>query len=126
MAVFKRGKKYSYSFYWRGEHIQRSTKQGNPQVARQMEAAYKTALAKGEVGILERKAAPTLPDFAEKFKKGVHTKCAENPSTVQFYESKLARLLEFTPLADTRLDRINEAIIGSYVHHLRQTQSRAA
>jgi hypothetical protein len=32
----------------------------NPRTARQIEAAYKTALAKGEVGITERKKAPSF------------------------------------------------------------------
>src|SRR5262249_40548328 len=32
-------------------------------VARQMEAAHRTSLAKGEVGIREKKAVPTLADF---------------------------------------------------------------
>jgi hypothetical protein len=60
MAIFKRGRTYWFHFWWDGEHVQRSTRQGNPRVARQMEAAHKTALAKGEVGLIERKPAPTL------------------------------------------------------------------
>ena len=55
MSIFKRGNVYWYHFLFNGEHIQKSTKQGNPRTARQMEAAYRTALAKGEVGITERK-----------------------------------------------------------------------
>jgi hypothetical protein len=34
MAIFKRGRVYWYHFLWDGDHIQRSTKQGNPRVAR--------------------------------------------------------------------------------------------
>jgi len=60
MGVFKRGKIYWYHFLWNGEHVQESTKQGNPRVARQMEAAHRTALAKGEVGIRDRKRDRTL------------------------------------------------------------------
>ena len=51
MGIFKRGRIYWYHFYYRGRHIQQSTKQGNPRVARQMEAAWRTKLAMGEVGI---------------------------------------------------------------------------
>lgn len=54
MAVFKRGKVYRYSFMFNGKHIQESTKQGNLQVARQIEAARKTELAKGLVGIKDQ------------------------------------------------------------------------
>jgi hypothetical protein len=39
MAIFKRGEKCWQSFYWRGEQVQESTTQGNPQIARQMESA---------------------------------------------------------------------------------------
>ena len=43
-----------------------STKQTNKRIAEQMEAAHKTALAKGEVGIREKKSTPILKEFAEK------------------------------------------------------------
>ena len=31
MAIFKRGRVYWYHFYFSAQHIQKSTKQGNPQ-----------------------------------------------------------------------------------------------
>jgi integrase len=126
MAIFKRGRVYWYHFWFDNEHIQESTKQRNPRTARQIEAAHKTALAKGEVGIRDRKPVPAFVDFAEQFKKSVRTKCADKPSTVQFYENKLARLLEFTPVAQARLDRIDEALIDSYVQHRRESVSPAS
>jgi hypothetical protein len=46
MAIYKRGKVYWYKFVWIGELIRESTKQGNDKVARQMEAAHRTRLAK--------------------------------------------------------------------------------
>jgi hypothetical protein len=51
MTVFKRGSVYKYHFVFKGEHIQRSTRQGNRRVAVDMEAAHRTSLAKGEAGI---------------------------------------------------------------------------
>lgn len=123
MAIFKRGRTYWFHFYWNGEHVQRSTRQGNPRVARQIEAACKTALARGEVGILERRAVPTFRDFADQFRKSVATKCADKPQTIEFYNSKLARLLEFSPLANAKLDGLDEALIDSYVQHRRQAVS---
>src|SRR5262249_40890179 len=62
MSIYKRGEVYWYKFMWKGELIRESTKQGNDKVARQMEAAHRTSLAKGEVGIRERKAI-SLSDF---------------------------------------------------------------
>lgn len=117
MAIFKRGKIYYYNFWWKGEHVQESTKQGNPRVARQMEAAHRTRLAKGEVGITERKAAPTLAEFAQRFIDEIQVRCSEKPATIQFYVIKLKRLLEFEPLASTRLDKIDEELISSYVQN---------
>src|SRR4026207_2568038 len=122
MSIFKRGHTYWYHFYFNGEHVQRSTKQGNPRVARQIEAAYRTRLAKGEVGIVEKKApAPTLKGFAERFKDSIRVRSAEKPQTVRFYLSKLDRLLEFQALASARLGAIDEALIETYVQHRRES-----
>src|SRR5437588_12977451 len=57
---------YWYKFMWQGKLVRESTKQGNDKVARQMEAAHRTSLAKGEVGIREKKPAPILTDFCER------------------------------------------------------------
>jgi len=45
--------------------VRESTKQGNDKVARQMEAAHRTSLAKGEVGIRDKKPVPTTRSFCE-------------------------------------------------------------
>lgn len=119
MSIFKRGGVYWYHFWFNGEHVQKSTKQGNPNVARTIEAAYRTALAKGEAGIFDRKPAPCLKDFKERFTDAIKVRCAEKPRTVAFYAEKLSRLLEFEPLASARLDRIDEALIESYVQERR-------
>jgi integrase len=126
MAIYKRGRVYWYSFWFNGERVQRSTKQGNPRVARQIEAACKTALAKGEVGIIERKPAPTLKDFSRRFMDYIQVRCAEKPATVGFYAEKLTRVLEYQPMAETRLDRIDEGLIESYVQHRRKAVSPAS
>lgn len=65
MSLYKRGKTYWYKFMWNGQRIRESTRQTNDKVARQMEAAHKTSLAKGEVGIREKKTVPTLADFCK-------------------------------------------------------------
>ena len=46
--------------------MRESTNQGNDKVARQMESAHRTSLAKGEVGIREKKPSPTLAEFIDK------------------------------------------------------------
>ena len=50
MSIYKRKNRYWYKLMWKGQLIRESTKQGNDRVARQMEAAHRTSLAKGEVG----------------------------------------------------------------------------
>jgi hypothetical protein len=66
MSIYKPGEVYWYKFMWQGRMVRESTKQGNDKVARQMEVAHRTSSAKGEVGIRERKAVPTLVEFCEK------------------------------------------------------------
>src|SRR5271165_2108205 len=121
MSIFKRGNTYWYHFLFNGEHIQKSTKQGNPRTARQIEAAHRTALAKGEVGIEERKAAPMFSDFAKRFVEHVEVRHENKPQTVAFYAAKLNRLLEYPPIAGARLDRIDEGVIEGYVVARRAT-----
>jgi integrase len=84
-----------------------------------MEAACRTALAKGDFGIMERKPVPILSKFAKRFQEAISVRCAAKPYTIAFYESKLARLLEFEPLAGMPIDRIDEALIERYVQHRR-------
>ena len=100
--------------------IQRSTVLQNKRVAEQMEAAHKTALAKGEVGIVEKQAVPSLGEFSERFMQFVSVRCAEKPRTVEFYREKLKRLLEYPALANATLDNIDEALIEDYVQERRK------
>jgi integrase len=121
MSIFKRGSVYWYHFLFNGEHIQKSTKQGNPRTARQMEAAYKTALAKGEVGITERKPARLFSELAKSFISHVETRHENKPQTVAFYAAKLSRLQEYPAIAGARIDRIDEGVIENYVVARRAT-----
>ena len=123
MAIYKRGKVYWYQFVFNRERIQKSTKQGNPRVARQMEAAHRTALAKGEAGIFDRTPAPTLKIFASRFMDAIRTRSASKPGTVNFYATRLKRLLAYEGLATAALDRIDEKLIEEYVQKRRQVVS---
>jgi integrase len=123
VAVYKRGKVWWYKFNWKGESIRKSTKQNNKRVAAQMEAARKTELAKGEVGLEDRKQVPTFAEFSSRFEEYITTRCADKPATISFYKSKIARLLS-SELRKTRLDRIDEAAIDTYTQVRRRQQSR--
>jgi integrase len=118
MAVFLRGGKWWVQFIWRGQRIRESTKQGNKRIAEQIEAARKTALAKGEVNIQERKRVPTLRQFAKEFEGAIRTQCAEKPRTIEFYLSRVRVLLK-ADFADRALHTIDEAVVDKY----RQTRA---
>ena len=105
---------YWYRFMHRGQVIRRSTKQGNYKAAVDMEAAHKTALAKGDAGIFEREPAPTLAEFGKEFLKWAKATFREKPKTLAFYKNGVNRLSEYQPLASLALDdkRIPERLTG--------------
>jgi Phage integrase SAM-like domain len=122
MAVYKQSgsKNWWYKFNWNGEKIRESTKQTNKRVAEQMEAAHKVALAKGEVGIRERKPVQTLSEFAEQeFLPFVESRFAAKPKTLEYYKTGLKRLKEFSPLARCKLDAITPSAITDFIEVLR-------
>src|SRR4029077_9831846 len=60
MSIYKRGKIYWYKFTFNGEAIRESTRQTNQHTARDIESAHRSSLAKGEVGIRDKKQSLTL------------------------------------------------------------------
>src|ERR1700719_2144735 len=110
---------YWYKFMWIGKLVRKSTKQGNDKVARQMESAHRTSLAKGEVGIRDRKLAPTLAQFvAERFESWARASVA--PATwCQHYRGQARALKAYMPLASRRLDEITSEHIAGFAAHRR-------
>jgi integrase len=122
MAVYKQkgSNRWWYKFNWNGEPIRKSTKQTNKRVAEQMEAAHKAALAKGEVGIRERKDVPTIAEFGDgEFLTFVESRFAKKPKTLEYYKVGLKRLKGFAPLAKSKLDSIAPATITDFIDRLR-------
>jgi integrase len=116
VSVFKRGGAYWFNFWWKGRHVQRSTKQGNPRVARQIEAAYRTQLAKGEVGLEDRPPVPMLVEFMEKeFLPWAEATFKNKRKTFVWYRGGVRRLAEFPEIATVRLDVITGKHISAYV-----------
>jgi integrase len=121
MSIFKRGNVYWYHFLFNGEHIQKSTKQGNPRTARQIEAAYKTALAKGEVGITERVPASTLKVFLEdRFTPWARASFEQaSPKTwTGWYRTQLTNIIAYAPLVNRKLDTITSEHAADYAGYL--------
>lgn len=116
--VYKRenSKYWWYKFIWNGEPVRESTKQTNKRVAEQMEAAHRTSLAKGEVGIREKKTVPTLDSFAEKdFLPYVRSTFASKVKTLKYYEYGVKALRAYDKLATLPLDAITTEVIAGYV-----------
>lgn len=94
---------YWYKFMWLGKLVRESTKQSNDKVARQMEAAHRTSLAQGEVGLRERKPAPSWFGF----RAGIRWLTADEP------------------LSKTKLNEItNEKVAGFAAHEQTRLQNR--
>jgi integrase len=106
MSIFKRGDVYWYKFMWNGEVIRQSTRQKNQNIARQMEAAHRAGLAKGEAGIRRKEPVPTLADF---IKSRIRPRLEASTSAktwIDYYRPNLDTISSYVPLASQRLDKI--------------------
>ncbi|MBM3763110.1 MAG: hypothetical protein FJW36_23055 [Acidobacteria bacterium] len=120
MSVYKRGEVWWYRFVWEGREIRLSSKQGNKRVAEQIEAAHKTRLAKGEVGILEKRNSPTLQEFSEgEFRKFIEGRFSSKPATISHYSAGVKTLCSISAMAKKRLDEITASDVTAYVERLR-------
>src|SRR3984893_16033980 len=125
MGVYRRGGVWWYRFNWYGERIRESTKQTNKRIAEQMEAAHRTALAKGEVGIRDKKPVPTLEEFAEHdFLPFVRSTFAAKLKTRLYYENGVKNLLAFERLAGERLDALSSDRVSEYVIRRQAAEGR--
>ena len=96
--------------------LRESTKQSNLKVARQMEAAHRTSLAKGEVGLREKKPVPTLAAFLTD--RVVPWADAEfsrtTPNSRDWYRNEARVLSAFKPLANSPLDGVTRAVVADF------------
>lgn len=123
MAVYKRGNVWWYRFTWNAVPIRESTKQTNKRVAEQIEAAHKTSLAKGEVGIRQKKRIPTLAEFAENdFLPHVRSRFADKRSTLAYYEIQTRHLTGYPPLASAPIDAIAPELVSGFVAKCRAAE----
>jgi integrase len=120
MSLYKRGRVYWYNFEFQGKRYQGTTRLRNERQASQFEAKVRSDLALGLVGLTTLKPGPRFDKYATQFRDFVRTRNADHPRTVEFYEEKLDRLLEYPPLAECRLHAIDEKLIEEYVRHRRK------
>jgi integrase len=114
--IYKRGKVYWYKFMWNGTPVRESTKQGNDKVARQMESAHRTSLAKGEVGIREPKQFPTLRQFCDSRVEPWAKATFENTTRKSWlwYRTGMRALKSYKPLADRPINEIKDELVSEF------------
>src|ERR1019366_4737142 len=123
MTLFRRGRVWHYEFELRGKRYRGSTRLKNERAAGDYERALRTRLINSEVGIEENTPAPSLLNFAERFRDHVRVYHAEKPETRDFYLKKLKQLLRFHGFHDINLDRIDEGLIERFVVWRRESVS---
>jgi integrase len=107
MALYKRGGIWWFDLVFKGRHIQKSTSVRNKRVAEEIRAAYRTQLAKGEVGIEKPEEPEPIPAFNQAMKDFLEwseQEYAAHPNTHRRYRISSAALLRY--FGTTPLDRI--------------------
>ena len=120
MSLYKRGNVWWLDGWFDGKRFQVSTKHKNKKRAKTFEDVYFARLADERVGIEKHKPAPLFSDFAQRFVDHVAVRHESKPQTVSFYAAKLSRLLESDAISSAHLDRIDEAMIETYVQERRK------
>jgi integrase len=120
MGVYKRGGTWWFKFVWNGETVRESAKTGNKRSAEQIEAARKTQMAKGEVGIRDRAPVPTFTEFVKRdFLPHVEAHFADKPSTLRYYRVQLGHLTAHPAFAAAKLDEITSETIAGFIERRR-------
>jgi hypothetical protein len=104
MSIFKRGDFYWYEFWFQGRRYRKSTGLKNQRAAADIERAFRTALAKGEVGITERKPIPGFHRAMGEFLKWSKQEHVAHPRTHARYGVSSVALLRY--FGDAPLDKI--------------------
>jgi integrase len=118
MIYKPKGSRYYFAkFRWKGKLIRKSTRATDAKTARSIEGKLRSELAKGNWGILERKAAPTLAHFLEKEFLPYADSTAAKPSTATYYHDGARRLLA-SDLAGLPLDQITDQHAGQFAARL--------
>ena len=105
MSVAKRGKIFFMYFLFDGKRVQKSTKCTNKRDALDVEHAYRTQLAKREVGLEVKKPIPLFRDALKTFldwSKGEHM---AKPNTYRRIETAMKSVVRF--FENKKLDQIS-------------------
>ncbi len=112
MAVYKRGNVWWMSFQHEGQHVQKSTRCRNKRDAEAYERAYRTMLARQEVGLEPKKQTPAFDAALAEFLSWVSNEHRTKPNTVRSYLSTSRAPREY--FKANRLDEINSGDIERF------------
>jgi len=121
MSIYKRGEVYWYKFMWHGTLIRESAKTGNDKTARKMEAAHRTRLAEGLVGIREKKRT-TLGEFIKnRFEPWAKGRFEGNATKTWkgWYEPSIRTIQAYSPLCGRVLSEITSEHVAEFAAHIR-------
>src|SRR5437763_11989023 len=104
MSLYKRGGVWWMNFWIDDRHVQRTTKCTNKRDAAEVERAFRTQLAKGEVGLEAKKPVPIFSAAMKAFLEWSKHEHAAHPNTHRRYVASSKALLKF--FNDTPLDQI--------------------
>jgi len=124
MAIYKRGKRYWFEFEQDGKRYQRSAKTSSRREAEGIERAFRTALAKGDVGITPRKTVPGFQTAMADFLKWSKVEHADKPATYDRYRYSSKPLVNH--FQNVALDKITSDEVDRYkrvrLHQRRTTR----
>ena len=112
MHMFKRGSVYWFECVFAGQRYQRSTRVKNQRDAKAIAATFYSSLAKGEVGITERKPSLRFSKAMSNFLDWSLEEHRAHPNTAERYRYSSAALLRY--FRDTPLDRITPESVESF------------
>ena len=112
MSLYKRGNVWWSRIELNGETLQRSTHCRAKKDARDVEAAWRVAHAKGAVGIYDHSKAPTLVNFGPRFLEYIPAHVGKRTAT--FYTDAWKQIVAYVPLAVSQLFRIDQNLIAQF------------
>jgi integrase len=121
MTIYKRGGTYWFEFTFEGRRVRHSAKTSSRKAARDIEAAYRIKLAKGEVGLEEPKRSPTFSDALKEFLTWSSHQHSARPNTHKRYEVSSRALKRFFGV--TPLDQITPAMVEQF--KIRRAQKKS-
>jgi len=98
MKIYKRNPKgcYWFRFEYKGQQIRRSTGVKNAEDAKDIAAAYRTKLARGEVGleVEEQKIIPSFTEAMKEFLEWSEEQYAAHPSPLYHFQQGATSLFQ--------------------------------